>query len=123
MMYHHHYYYGSTFDLKSGELVSIAKLTDIDGEGLENIIEDVLGKDEIYAEVREDNYEIHYYQNKIAMDYEYYYDGESFYIILNRTEKGESRIVKWNGKWEDDYAIAVFAYGEQPEGELLQTEK
>ena len=123
MMYDYHYYYGSTFDLKSEELVSITKLADIDADGLENIIEDVLPKDKIYNEVGRDNYLIHYYENQIAMDYEYYYDGESFYIILNRSKNGESHIVKWNGKWGDDYAIAAFSYGEQQDRELLQIKR
>lgn len=93
------YYYGRTYDLKSGELVSITELTDIDADRLGSIIKHVLPEDDIYDEVGGNNYLIHYYEDEIAMDYEYYYDGESFYVILNHTKNGESCIVKWNGKW------------------------
>ena len=99
MMHTSCYYYGRTYDLKSGELVSITELTDIDADRLGSIIKHVLPEDDIYDEVGGNNYLIHYYEDEIAMDYEYYYDGESFYVILNHTKNGESCIVKWNGKW------------------------
>ncbi|MCM1127785.1 MAG: WG repeat-containing protein [Lachnospiraceae bacterium] len=93
-----HYYYGSTFDLNSGKLLSITELAEIDADGLGEQIEELLPKDKTYNEVKGDNYLIHYYDDVIAMDYEYYYDGTDFYIILNRSAKGESYLMKWNGK-------------------------
>lgn len=98
MMHTSCYYYGRTYDLKSGELVSITELIDIDADKLGRIIKNVLPEEDIYDEVGGNNYLIHYYEDEIAMDYEYYYDGENFYIILNHTKNGESCIVKWNGK-------------------------
>lgn len=54
------------------------------------------------------------------MNYEYYYDGNNFYIILNRMEMGDGVIVVWNGKWGEEYAVEEFGYFVQPDGETLE---
>lgn len=115
-----HYCFGSTFDLETGKLVSIDALADLDAEGLKKIIEDGIGKNKIYSEVKGDNYLIHYYGNEIEMNYEYYYDGNNFYIILNRMEMGDGVIVVWNGKWGEEYDVEEFGYFVQPNGETLE---
>lgn len=122
--HNYHYYFGSTFDLKSGELVPINELASVDADRFKLIIEDMLPEDEIYDEVGEDNYVIHYYGDEIAMNYEYFYDGKSFYIILNRNKQLEDGlIIEWNGKWGNDYEAEAFQYWEQSGSELLQKEK
>ena len=122
--HNYHYYYGSTFDMESGELIPIDKLIPMDADRFKLIIEDILPEDEIYDEVGEDNYVIHYYDDEIAMNYEYFYDGKSFYIILNRNrELEDGLIIEWNGKWGDDYEAESFQYWEQLGSEMLQKEK
>jgi len=116
----HFYYLGSTFDLETGELLSIDELADIDASRLKMIINDVLYEDNTYDELKGDNYLIHSFDEEIAMDYEYYYDGENFYIILNIIEDSlDGVIAAWNGKWGDEYAVRRFSYFIQPDGEML----
>ena len=110
--------------MESGELIPIDKLIPMDADRFNLIIEDILPEDEIYDEVGEDNYVIHYYDDEIAMNYEYFYDGKSFYIILNRNrELEDGLIIEWNGKWGDDYEAESFQYWEQLGSEMLQKEK
>ncbi len=117
----HPYYLGSTFDLETGELLSIDELADIDADRLKGIINDALYEDNTYDELEGKDYVTHYYDREIAMNYEYYYDGEKFYIILNIIEGSlDGVIATWNGKWGDEYAVGRFSYFIQPDGEMLK---
>ncbi len=117
----HPYYLGSTFDLETGELLSIDELADIDADRLKGIINDALYEDNTYDELEGKDYVTHYYDREIAMNYEYYYDGEKFYIILNIIESSlDGVIATWNGKWGDEYAVGRFSYFIQPDGEMLK---
>lgn len=118
-----HSFFGSTFDLETGELVTIDELADIDADRLKVIIDDELYEDNIYDELEGDNYVIHYFDKEIIMNYEYYYDGEKFYIILNRIKGSvDGVIITWNGKWGDEYSSGGFGYFVRPDGETLEKE-
>lgn len=123
--HNYHYYFGSTFDMRSGEPVPIEELAaNINANNLKRIIKDALPEDEIYDEIGGNNYVIHYYDDEVAMNYEYFYNGESFYIILNRNRKLEDGlIIEWNGKWGNDYEAESFQYWEQQGSEMWQKEK
>ncbi|HCG85598.1 MAG TPA: hypothetical protein DEW33_03750, partial [Lachnospiraceae bacterium] len=75
--------YGSTFDLRTGELIPITKLISIKPEEMKaiflitgNIID--IG---VYEVLKDDNYVIDFGGHRIDMKYEYFYDGESYYLI------------------------------------------
>ncbi len=114
-------YFGSTFDLETGKLLSIDELADINANRLKVIINDTLYGDDTYDELEGEDYVIHYYDKEIAMNYEYYYDGEKFYIILNRINgSDDGAIATWNGKWGDDYAVGRYRYFVRMDSEILE---
>lgn len=119
------YYFGSTFDLQTGELVPIDKLVDINASAFRSDIVSFLSKEaleldqnltlqeirEVYGKNDQGNYQIQYGDENIELNYEYYYDGESFYIILNHAILLDTGIImKWNGVLNDDFNAQLIGY-------------
>ena len=110
------HYYGSTFDLKTGELIPIDALVDMTPSKMKEIVGDA---GEMYDVLEGDNYEIDYETDNhgytIAMNYEYYYDGNHYFIIVNQGDRpgiiqANGEIREWNGEWGDQYKVATFEY-------------
>ena len=107
------YCYGSTFDLRTGELIPITKLINIKPEEMKaifliagNIID--IG---VYEVLKDDNYVIDDCGHRIDMKYEYFYDGESYYLINEfALEFRTSLVIKWNGKWGENLEVTEFYY-------------
>ena len=105
--------YGSTFDLRTGELIPITKLINIKPEEMKaifliagNIID--IG---VYEVLKDDNYVIDDCGHRIDMKYEYFYDGESYYLINEfALEFRTSLVIKWNGKWGENLEVTEFYY-------------
>ena len=62
-----------------------------------------------YDELADNNYIITNYDEKLDMRYEYFYDGESYYLIDNLSNP-DGYLYKWNGKWESEYNIQDIQY-------------
>ena len=118
--------YGSTFDLRTGELIPITKLINIKPEEMKaifliagNIID--IG---VYEVLKDDNYVIDFYEHHIDMKYEYFYDGESYYLINDfALEFRTSSVLKWNGKLGTEFSITKLVYEADPtNGEIKSRE-
>lgn len=122
----HWHYFGTTFDLKTGDLVSIDSISNITPEKMKKIIEDTSESvTKTYNELKDNNYIIHYLGTEIAMNYEYFYDGENYFIIINRGDERfvDGEILKWNGEWEDEYEMTFYRYWFNfASGEWIMTE-
>ena len=114
MLEHNSWYcYGSTFDLRTGELIPITKLINIKPEEMKaiflitgNIID--IG---VYEVLKDDNYVIDFGGHRIDMKYEYFYDGESYYLINEfALEFRTSSVLKWNGKLGENLEVTEFYY-------------
>lgn len=127
MLEHNSWYcYGSTFDLRMGELIPITKLINIKPEEMKaifliagNIID--IG---VYEVLKDDNYVIDFYEHHIDMKYEYFYDGESYYLINDfALEFRTSSVLKWNGKLGTEFSITKLVYEADPtNGEIKSRE-
>ena len=127
MLEHNSWYcYGSTFDLRTGELIPITKLISIKPEEMKaifliagNIID--IG---VYEVLKDDNYVIDFYEHHIDMKYEYFYDGESYYLINDfALEFRTSSVLKWNGKLGTEFSITKLVYEADPtNGEIKSRE-
>ena len=127
MLEHNSWYcYGSTFDLRTGELIPITKLINIKPEEMKaifliagNIID--IG---VYEVLKDDNYVIDFYEHHIDMKYEYFYDGESYYLINDfALEFRTSSVLKWNGKLGTVFSITKLVYEADPtNGEIKSRE-
>lgn len=118
--------YGSTFDLRTGELIPITKLISIKPEEMKaiflitgNIID--IG---VYEVLKDDNYVIDFGGHRIDMKYEYFYDGESYYLINEfALEFRTSPVLKWNGKLGTEFSITKLVYEADPtNGEIKSRE-
>ena len=114
--------YGSTFDLRTGELIPITKLISIKPEEMKaifliagNIID--IG---VYEVLKDDNYVIDFYEHHIDMKYEYFYDGESYYLINDfALEFRTSSVLKWNGKWGENLEVTeLYYYTDRTTGQI-----
>ena len=123
MLEHNSWYcYGSTFDLRTGELIPITKLISIKPEEMKaiflitgNIID--IG---VYEVLKDDNYVIDFYEHHIDMKYEYFYDGESYYLINEfALEFRTSSVLKWNGKWGENLEVTeLYYYTDRTTGQI-----
>ena len=114
--------YGSTFDLRTGELIPITKLISIKPEEMKaiflitgNIID--IG---VYEVLKDDNYVIDFGGHHIDMKYEYFYDGESYYLINEfALEFRTSSVLKWNGKWGENLEVTeLYYYTDRTTGQI-----
>ena len=114
--------YGSTFDLRTGELIPITKLISIKPEEMKaiflitgNIID--IG---VYEVLKDDNYVIDDCGHRIDMKYEYFYDGESYYLINDfALEFRTSSVLKWNGKWGENLEVTeLYYYTDRTTGQI-----
>ena len=118
--------YGSTFDLRTGELIPITKLINIKPEEMKAIF--LIAGDIIdigvYEVLKDDNYVIDFYEHHIDMKYEYFYDGESYYLINDfALEFRTSSVLKWNGKLGTEFSITKLVYEADPtNGEIKSRE-
>ena len=114
--------YGSTFDLRTGELIPITKLISIKPEEMKaiflitgNIID--IG---VYEVLKDDNYVIDDCGHRIDMKYAYFYDGESYYLINEfALEFRTSSVLKWNGKWGENLEVTeLYYYTDRTTGQI-----
>jgi hypothetical protein len=118
------YYYGSTFDLKTGELLPLNKLIKTNADSLRDIIvkfieeKAILSSPEtleefkrIYGKNNNHSYEVEYDQKKIQLNYEYFYDGKNVYIILNHGVLSDNGIImKWDGQSGNEFQASLIGY-------------
>ncbi|MCG8484566.1 MAG: hypothetical protein MJA31_14740 [Clostridia bacterium] len=131
------YYFGSTFDLQTGELVSIDTLADMKADEFRNTLVDFLSENilkynhnltpedlrGVYGANSEGNYLIEYDNETIDLSYEYYYDGDNFYVILNHsTLIDQGIIMKWNGKFGEDFDSQLIGYKRDDDGTYVLIE-
>ena len=65
----------------------------------------------VYEVLKDDNYVIDDCGHRIDMKYEYFYDGESYYLINEfALEFRTSLVIKWNGKWGENLEVTEFYY-------------
>ena len=112
-------YFGSTFDLKSGQLLSFDHFKNINVNLFRKNLADFLvnkilnydyetyEKEKIkqfYGPNKENNFDACYFGRIVPLNYEYYYDGEYIYFIASyHMPQGSSYIIKWNGKVGDAF--------------------
>lgn len=133
------FYYGSTFDKETGELVGFDDFLDVDADKWRNSIVAFLSEgildynhnvtldeiEEIYGPNEED-YKVYIDWNddkdiELDMNYEYFYDGENIYIILNYyTLLDSGTILKWNGKLDDEFQGQLIGYWKKDDTYELQ---
>ena len=127
MLEHNSWYcYGSTFDLRTRELIPITKLININPEEI-NAIFHIAGNIidiGVYEVLKDDSYVIDFYEHHIDMKYEYFYDGESYYLINDfALEFRTSSVLKWNGKLGTEFSITKLVYEADPtNGEIKSRE-
>ncbi len=119
------YYFGSNFDLKTGELISIDNLVDMDVDDFRNSLVEFLASnlrdynhnisrkelEEVYGSRGNNSYLTEYDGENIDLKYEYYFDEENYYIILNHATLLDAGIImKWNGKLFDEFEACLIGY-------------
>ncbi|QUI20791.1 hypothetical protein HZI73_00020 [Vallitalea pronyensis] len=125
------YYYGSTFDLSTGELIPIDTFVDIKADDFRNTLAEFLSDNilaynhnvtpeelkGVYGANSEGNYQIEYDNETMDLSYEYYYDGNDYYIILNHcTLIDQGIIMKWNGKLGEAFNSQIISYNREQDG-------
>lgn len=125
------YYFGSTFDLQTGELIPIDRFVDMKADEFRNTSVDFLSENilkynhnitsqdlrDIYGANSEGDYLIEYDDEIIELSYEYYYDGEDFYVIFNHSTLIDQGIVmKWNGILGEDFEAQLIGYKRNEKG-------
>lgn len=126
-------YFGTTFDLKTGEVIPINELVDIDADTLKNMIYSFVSKkiknegydfeeydernQKIYAPNKNHDFKLGTWyevsEEFVAdeINYDYYYDGSYFYIIVKNAEPlNYEFILKWNGKTGDKLELSQLTY-------------
>ena len=125
--------FGTTFDINTGELVTVDKIVNTDADRFRDIITDFINNTDIFShEYRreeayefykrnaEHNYKANSSEDILGLDYSYYYDGEYIYIILNNEIFTHNPcILKWNGKYGKDKEISSGVCNLNPNGELV----
>ena len=125
--------FGTTFDINTGELVTVDKIVNTDADRFREIIADFVNKTDIlspeyriqaahefYKKNAEHNYKVNSSEDILGLDYSYYYDGEYIYIILNNEIFTHNPcILKWNGKYGKDKEISSGVCNLNPNGELV----
>ena len=98
------YYYGAAFDLSTGELLAITDVIDMNADEMKKIIVDATyDHSGYYQELGDGIYGARYYDMTFDMRYEYFYDGEYFYIINNLGGYyRDGALIRWNGKWGEE---------------------
>lgn len=119
------YYFGSNFDLETGKLIPIDRIVDINAEDFRNSLVDVLANrilnynhnisaqmiEEVYGAKGKDNYIIDYDGENIDLRYEYYFDDNNYYVILNHATLLDTGVImKWNGKLYDEFEARLIGY-------------
>lgn len=108
------YCFGTTFDKSTGEIVPINEMAEIDGKTLKALLvasyeENGIDKkrkdcydrliEMLYGNDNENDFTLIRWDNEIELNYEYYYDGEFFHIILNEELSYYNWWeVEWDGK-------------------------
>lgn len=96
-------YFGHTFDLKTGKLLSLDEIIDLDIDSFQAMISDALKENQDYLTLTPEQLD-----EPVNPPYEYYYDGEYVYIIFNEGIFIDNGcILKWNQKYGEE-CVAVF---------------
>jgi hypothetical protein len=116
------YYYGSTFSLETGALLPVETIVETDSVDFRNLIVDFLAAEpetdmtveelkKFYGTEGTSGYEADFHGEKLALNYEYFYDGEWVYIILNYgVFHNAGAILKWNGRYGEAVSASLIGY-------------
>ncbi len=113
------FYYGSTFDLKTGELVAFDSICDFNAVSFERTAIPFLVKNlkKLNHNLSENDVESYYskfssfIEKESDIKYNYCFDGENFYLVNNETAFVHSGIiVKWNGEYNKESKISLLIY-------------
>lgn len=99
-------YFGHTFDLKTGKLLSLDEITDLDIDAFQAMISDALNENQDYLSLTPEQLD-----EPVNPPYEYYYDGEYVYIIFNEgIFVNNGCILKWNQKYGEECRAVFLNY-------------
>lgn len=111
------YYFGSTFDMKTGEVVPIDTIVKTDANSLRDlIVEFIKEKEYIFYSSEHLEQAISTYEERVdsgdeLSTLEFFYDGVSIYIILNDDIFANSGcVIKWNGKHGSEAGCSLISY-------------
>lgn len=119
------YCYGSTFDLKTGEVLPFTYFYDVDADDFRNSLADFLIDNkvdsflsdseitQIIGANSEHNFDYEDDDHQWNFAYEYYYDGSSIYLNLNQISIHSGYIVKWNGRTGDQFEASIWRYNKK----------
>lgn len=123
--------------MQTGELLPINAFLDTDANAFRDMIITVLQEYEdgmsltkrmedltvIYGSNADSDYETKYEDVSVLLNYEYYYDGEYYYIILNHGIFNSSGcLLKWNGKYGEERESVMMLYGILYRHEIMRKE-
>ena len=105
------FYYGATFDMRTGERLSIVSFIDADvgtfGDEFTNLLLDRLAA----TKIEYDNEKIiQLYGSLEFEDVEYYYDGDYLYIALNEGVFNDGCLLRWNGVFGENCEAVLMGY-------------
>lgn len=129
---YHNWNYGSTFDLKTGELLSIEQCTDVSVSDMKKAVLNLV-ETKFREWYDESDFYVHELQelqflygdgeisrdeitgdaclDRVRVEYEYFYDGKYIYLTLNHGVFGsDGCIVKWNGQTGDELEGELISY-------------
>lgn len=99
-------YFGHTFDLKTGKLLSLDEITDLDIDAFQAMISDALNENQDYLTLTPEQLD-----DPVNPPYEYYFDGEYVYIIFNEgIFVNNGCILKWNQKYGEECRAVFLNY-------------
>lgn len=118
------YYFGSTFNLETGELLPFDHVIDVDSDVFRENLVAYLAKNTLAFDHNSSLKEIQQiYEPNEDHNYEYYYDGEYIYLILNYgIFHNCGCIMKWNGKVGDAFDASLLGYIRQVDGSIKMIE-
>jgi hypothetical protein len=118
------YYFGSTFDLRTGELISLDEIVNVSADFLRGAILELAAHESlklddaaldrinrIYGASGNSDYDFLYNGKQFQLNREYFYDGIDYYIILNYGILDNfGSIMKWNGESGSGRRISLIGY-------------
>lgn len=124
--------FGATFDLATGELIPFDSFISATADEVRSSIVDYLKNidsssidwewiEQMYAPNEAHNYEIEHAWGASLMDFDYYYDGEYVFLIVNEIFGTSSIMIKWNGLVGDDFGASLLGYFRNPDGTYEET--
>lgn len=119
------YAFGSTFNLKTGELIPFTYFYDVSKNDFNDSLTEFLIQsnmvdylsdqelEELLNSDKDNNFSYDVDSCQWNLSYEYYYDGTSIYLCLNQIGIHSGYIVKWNGKVSDEFGASMWNYNKK----------